>query len=127
VNKPINLYYFYLCIHIFYFFYIFYFSVFYFLFFLFFWAGSNSAHMGWAGPSQPGPATGPSQWPGWAKSDARVKQFHACMNCAKVIKLPSHSSCNQNQFEQFQRIQRGEERAYLLLQMAATLWCLSPA
>jgi hypothetical protein len=60
-------------------------------FFIFFWAGSNSPHMGWAGPSQPGPATGPSQWPGWAKEvEARVKLIHACMNSVKVIKLPSH-------------------------------------
>jgi len=33
---------------------------------------------------------------GWAKSDARVKQLHACINCVKVIKLPSHSSCKLN-------------------------------
>jgi len=61
VNKPINLYYFYLCIHIF--------SIF--LFFIYFWglgpaqpmwglgwtqpARPSSAHVG-AGPSQPGPA-----------------------------------------------------------------------
>jgi len=38
VNKPINLYYFYSCIHILLF---------------FFWAGSSSAHRGWAGPSGP--------------------------------------------------------------------------
>jgi hypothetical protein len=51
---------------------LFYFSVF--LFFLFFWAGPSSAYMGWARPSQPGPAIGPSQWPGWAKEEeARVK------------------------------------------------------
>jgi len=30
--------------------------------------------MGWARPSQPGPATGPSQWPSWAKEEeAHVK------------------------------------------------------
>jgi len=54
----------------------------YFIYFIF-WAGLSSAHMGWARPD-------------WAKSDARVKQFHTCINCAKVIKLPSHSSCKLN-------------------------------
>jgi hypothetical protein len=72
-------------------FFIFLFFYFFIYFFIFFWAGSNSAHMGWAGPSQPGPTTGPSQWPGWAKEvEARVKLIHACMNSVKVIKLPSH-------------------------------------
>jgi len=56
--------------------------LFYFIYFIF-WAGFSSAHMGWARPD-------------WAKSDARVKQFHTCINCAKVIKLPSHSSCKLN-------------------------------
>ena len=56
--------------------------LFYFIYFIF-WAGLSSAHMGWARPD-------------WAKSDARVKQFHTCINCAKVIKLPSHSSCKLN-------------------------------
>jgi len=69
--------------------YTFYFLFFYFLFFLFFFgAGPSSAHMGWARPSQPGPATGPSQWPGWA-------QQHACANarvllhCASELKFTS--------------------------------------
>jgi hypothetical protein len=54
-------------------FYTFYFFIFIFLFFIFFGAGPSSAHMGWARPSRPGPATGPSQWPGWAKEEeARV-------------------------------------------------------
>jgi hypothetical protein len=55
-------------------FYTFYFFIFIFLFyFYFFGAGPSSAHMGWARPSRPGPATGPSQWPGWAKEEeARV-------------------------------------------------------
>jgi hypothetical protein len=48
--------------------------------------------MGWAKPSQPGLVTGPSQWPAGQMTDARVKQFHACINSAKVIKLPSHCS-----------------------------------
>jgi hypothetical protein len=59
VNKPVNLHYFYLSIHIF--FYFFYF----FLIFFVFGAGPSSAHMGWAGPSQPSPVTRPSKWPGW--------------------------------------------------------------
>jgi len=70
----------------------------YFLFFIFlffyFWAGPRSAHMGWARPSQPqpSPVSGSSQWPAGQMIDARVKQFHACINSAKVIKLPSHYS-----------------------------------
>jgi hypothetical protein len=56
VNKPINLYYFYLCIHIFLFiFYFFYF--FYFLLFMFLGAGPSSAHVG-AGLDPASPA-----WP----------------------------------------------------------------
>jgi len=61
-------------------------------FFILGWAGSSSAHMGWARPSQPSPVTGPSQWPAGQMIDARVKQFHSCINSAKVIKLPSHCS-----------------------------------
>jgi hypothetical protein len=42
--------------------YILYFLYFYILYFIYFFgAGPSSAHMGWAGPSQPGPVTGPSQ------------------------------------------------------------------
>jgi hypothetical protein len=57
LNKPIkiNLN---ICMHIFYLFL--YFYILYF-FIYFFGAGPSSAHMGWARPSQPGPATGPSQ------------------------------------------------------------------
>jgi len=65
---------------LFYFFTFFIFLFSYILFFfilLFFGAGPSSAHMGWARPRQPGPVTGPSQWPGWAK--------------IKESKLPSHS------------------------------------
>jgi hypothetical protein len=52
-------------------------SIFYFLFFYFFvlggWAQLSPCG-GSAGPSQPGLATGPNQWPGWAKEEeARVK------------------------------------------------------
>ena len=62
---------------------IFYFHLF---FYYFFGAGPSSAHMGWAGPSQPGPVTGPSQWPVWAEQ-------HACANprvllhCASELKF----------------------------------------
>jgi len=74
VNKPVNLYYFYLCIHIFFYFSIFlffYFFIFFYTFFYIFRAGPNSAHMGWARPSQPSSVTGPSQWPGWATLGTR--------------------------------------------------------
>jgi len=59
---------------------------FYFYTFYFFGAGPSSAHGGWAGPSQPGPVTGPSQWPGGAEQ-------HACANarvflhCASELKF----------------------------------------
>jgi hypothetical protein len=43
------------------------FLLFLFFYFFIFWAGPSAAHMGWAKPSQPGLATDPSQWPGWAK------------------------------------------------------------
>jgi len=58
----------------------FYFFIFFILMFL--GAGPSSAHMGWAGPSHPGPATGPSQWPGWAKQ-------HACANARVLIHCAS--------------------------------------
>jgi hypothetical protein len=74
VNKPINLHYFYSCIHIFIF------SVFL-IFLVFLGAGSSSAHMGWAGPSQPGPARSLAQ-----ASDPAGQDAHN----VKVIKLPSH-------------------------------------
>jgi len=98
--KSINLYYFHSCIY----FYYFYFLLFILLFFFWGWAGLNPAqhiywwlgsaqpHRGWARPSQPGPVTGPSQWSAGQTADARVKHFHACINSAKVIKLPSHCS-----------------------------------
>ena len=59
---------------------------------IYWWLGSAQPHRGWARPSQPGPVTGPSQWPAGQTADARVKHFHACINSAKVIKLPSHCS-----------------------------------
>ena len=63
-----------------------YFLFFYFLFSIFFiffcfWARSSSAHMGWAGPSQPGPARSLAQ-----ASDPAGQDAHS----VKVIKLPSH-------------------------------------
>jgi hypothetical protein len=78
------------------------FFIFYFL--IFFWAGPSPAHVAgldlanirsWAGPSQPSLVTGPCQWPA-SLLHARVT-LYACMNSAKVIKLPSHcsSSCLQ--------------------------------
>jgi hypothetical protein len=42
-------------------------------------AGPISTHMGWAGPSQPGP----SQWPGWAKH--AWTWFTRAWHYAKVI------------------------------------------
>jgi len=59
---------------------------------IYWWLGWAQPHRGWARPSQPGPVTGPSQWPAGQTADARVKHFHACINSAKVIKLPSHCS-----------------------------------
>ena len=63
-------------------------SIFYFLFlfillFIYLLAGPSSAHMGWARPSQPGPVTSPSQWPGWAKH--AWTWFTRAWHCAKVI------------------------------------------
>jgi hypothetical protein len=53
--------------HTFFLFFLF-FYFFTFLFFCFF------IFLGWARPSQPGPAIGPIQWPSWAKEEeARVK------------------------------------------------------
>jgi len=74
------------------FFYFFYFSVFYFIYFFIyvFGAGPSSAHMGWARPSQPGPVTGPSQWPGWAKA-TRVRQATRVAALCKWIKIHLHS------------------------------------
>ena len=51
--------------------------------------------LGWARPSQPSPVTGPSQWPGWAKSCTREVTSRV-LHCAKVIKLPSHSVYKHN-------------------------------
>jgi len=45
--------------------------------------GEFNFFLGWA---QPGP-----QWPGWATESTR-EFLHACINSAKVIKLPSHSN-----------------------------------
>jgi len=44
------------------------------------WAEPGLTHMGWAIPSQPGPVTSPSQWPGWAKQ-------HACTKFTRVATL----------------------------------------
>jgi len=59
------------------------FLLFYYYFILFFWAG-------WARPSQPGPVTGPSQWPGWAKA-TRVWQATRVAALCKWIKIHLHS------------------------------------
>jgi len=64
--------------------------MFFFIFFIF--LGLGPAQPTWAGLGPARLATGPNQWPGKINCTARVKQFHACSNCAKVIKLPSHSS-----------------------------------
>jgi len=88
VNKPINLYYFYLCIHIFFIFSTFFTFLFFIFYFLFFWAWLSAAHMGWAGPSRPGPVNGPSQWPGWAAGTRGSN--HAC--AAQGEELPSPCS-----------------------------------
>ena len=91
MNKPINLHYFYSYKHIFYFFLFFlpfYFSVFYspaqFIF-----LGLGPAQPIWMSLAQP---ARPSQWPGWAASKrTREVNSRVPLNCAKVIKLPSHS------------------------------------
>jgi len=41
--------------------YFLYFYILYFIFFYCFWGWPSLAHMGWAGPSQPGQVSGPSQ------------------------------------------------------------------
>jgi len=46
------------------------------------------------------------------KPNARVKQFHVCMNNAKVIKLPSHS------VQMLLNAENEREMAHLLLEMA---------
>jgi hypothetical protein len=61
VNKPINLHYFYSCIHIFYFFYLFYFSVF-FIFYFFYFFG--------LGPAQPTCAGLDPASPAWSLAQA---------------------------------------------------------
>jgi len=47
--------------------------------------------LGWTQPARPGPVTGPSQWPGWAKPNRR-HSWGVSMHCAKVINLPSRSA-----------------------------------
>jgi len=98
VNKPVNLYYFYSCIRIFFYFYIFsIFILFYtFLYFLLFFLlfllilGLGPAQPTWAGLSPADPA-GPSQ------QEARVDWLHMCiMHSAKVINLPSHRATSHS-------------------------------
>jgi hypothetical protein len=60
----------------------FYFYTFYFVIFILFFI-----FLGWIGPSQPGPATNPSQWPGLGK--VHVNLFTRAWHCAKVIKITS--------------------------------------
>jgi len=56
----------------------------FFTFYLHFWAGLD--------PASPDRSGSLAQASDPKKTDARVKQFHACINSAKVIKLPSHCS-----------------------------------
>jgi hypothetical protein len=56
-----------------------------------FWVGPAQPTCGWAGPSQPGQVTGPSQWPGWAKTKSTRELVMRARTLVKVIKLPSHS------------------------------------
>jgi len=67
-------------------------SIFFIFLFFYFFLGLGPAQPTWAGLGPACLATGPNQWPGKINCTARVKQFHVCSNCAKVIKLPSHSS-----------------------------------
>jgi len=81
---------------------------------IYWWLGWAQPHRGWARPSQPGLVTGPSQWPAGQTDDARVKHVHACINSAKVIKLPSH--CSNAIWTQKSKNQG--KRAHLFLEIA---------
>ena len=72
---------FYLFIHTQIFVYFFYFFYFYFLFLF----------LGWTRPANPTRSLAQASDLARQKLDAHVKQFHACMNSAEIIKLPSHS------------------------------------
>jgi len=64
---------------------------FYLIFWNFFRGWVQRGPYGLAGPSKPGSVTGSNQWPGWGTKGTH-EFIHTCMNSAKVIKLPSHSS-----------------------------------
>jgi len=55
--------------------------------------GVGPAHPMWVGldPASPARSLAQASDPAGQKPDARVKHLHACMNSAKVMKLPSHS------------------------------------
>jgi len=63
---------------------------------IFFSGWAQPGPCGWAGPSQPSLVTGPSQWPNLSHPCTRNifahVIFYACMNNAKIIKLPSYYS-----------------------------------
>jgi len=75
--------------------------IFLFLFFIFYFFGLGPAQPIWAGldPASPARSLAQASDPAGQKKDARVKQLHACMNNAKVIKLPSHSTLATLEFQ----------------------------
>ena len=92
-------------IHIYFFIYTYthlcFFYFFYFLLFTFLFFGLGPAQPIWAGldPASPARSLAQASDPAGQKKDARVKQLHACMNSAKVIKLPSHNTLATLEFQ----------------------------
>jgi len=98
VNKPINLYYFYLCIHIF------------FIFYFFEGWTQLSSYETWTEPSQPNLVTGPSQWPGWVEQ-------HACANARVLLHRASELkfTCTESMLIKFTNSKK-QRFVYLVLE-----------
>ena len=79
MNKPLNLYCFYSCIHIFYFFN------------NFFWAGPSSAHVAGLDPASPARSLAQASDPAGQKLKSTRELVTRAWTLVKVIKLPSHS------------------------------------
>ena len=104
MNKPINLHYFYSCIHIFLFFQ----PLLLFCFFFGGWAQLSPHGLGWTQPSPAQPVTGPSRWPGWAEQ-------HACANARVLLQCASELkfTCTEPMLIKLTKKQRF---AYLVLE-----------
>jgi len=94
-NKFIFIFFIYTYTHLCFFLFFLFFSIF--LFFYFFGLGpTQPIWAGWAGPSQPRPATGLGQWPGWAKQARSTHGMAPRVIYLRTVQHYIQNECTKN-------------------------------